>query len=201
MTSVNMNIERPDHRIILEIIEPNARVLDLGCGDGELLYLLKTQKDCRVTGIEIDEQAIFKCIERGVTVSQGDIDTGLEDYSNKRFDYVILNESLQEVRNPERVILEACRVGKKVIVGIPNFCNISARFQVFFMGRVPVTKWLPYKWYNTPNIRFLSLKDFRHFCLEKGVSILKERALNQEREIRWRTNLFAFVGIFLVNKD
>jgi methionine biosynthesis protein MetW len=192
---------RPDHRIILDLIEENARVLDLGCGGGELLSLLKVQKNCRVTGIEINEEAIFKCLERGVTVSQGDIDSGLADYSDKRFDYVILNESLQEVLNPERVILEACRVGKKVIVGIPNFCNISARLQVFFLGRVPVTKWLPYKWYNTPNIRFLSLKDFRHFCRDKGIAILKERALNQDKEISIRTNLFAFVGIFLLTKD
>lgn len=191
---------RPDHKMIIELIEPKSRVLDLGCGDGELLYLLKSQKDCRVTGIEIDEDAIYKCMARGVMVSQGDIDTGLEDYSDKRFDYVILNESLQEVRNPERVIMEACRVGKQVIVGIPNFCNISARFQVFFLGKVPVTKWLPYKWYNTPNIRFLSIKDFRHFCQEKSIVIRKERALNQEKEIYWRTNLFAFVGIFLVQK-
>jgi len=195
------NAIRPDHKMILEIVEHGSRVLDLGCGDGELLSLLKTKKSCRVTGIEISEEAIFKCLERGVTVSQGDIDSGLTDYSDKRFDYVVLNESLQEVLNPERVILEACRVGKKVIVGIPNFCNISARLQVFFKGRVPVTKWLPYKWYNTPNIRFLSLKDFRYFCQDKGIEILKERALNQDKEIFVRTNLFAFVGIFLLKKD
>ena len=119
---------------VYDNVRPHSSVLDLGCGDGELLSLLKTKKNCRVTGIEIDEQAIFKCLERGVTVSQGDIDSGLTDYSDKRFDYVILNESLQEVLNPEHVILEACRVGKKVIVGIPNFCNITARFQVFFQG-------------------------------------------------------------------
>ena len=200
MPSDNDATTRPDHRIIVDIVEPNARVLDLGCGDGELLSLLKARKDCRVTGIEIDEKAIFKCLERGVTVSQGDIDSGLADYSDKRFDYVILNESLQEVRNPERVILEACRAGKKVIVGIPNFCNISARLQIFFQGRVPVTKWLPYTWYDTPNIRFLSLKDFRNFCAEKGVTIIKERALNQDKEIHFRTNLFAYVGIFLLEK-
>lgn len=89
---------RPDHKIIVDLIGPKTRVLDLGCGGGELLHLLKTQKDCRVTGIEIDEGAIFKCMERGVMVSQGDIDSGLDDYSDKRFDYVIINESLQEVR-------------------------------------------------------------------------------------------------------
>ena len=194
-------IIRPDHRIIVDMIEPNARVLDLGCGDGELLSLLKAKKNCRIAGIEIDEKAIFKCMERGVTVSQGDIDSGLADYSDQRFDYVILNESLQEVRNPERVILEACRVGKNVVVGIPNFCNISARIQIFFLGRVPVTKWLPYKWYDTPNIRFLSLKDFRNFCAEKAITIVKERALNQDAEIRVRTNLFAYVGIFLLRKN
>jgi methionine biosynthesis protein MetW len=159
------------------------------------------QRNCRCHGIEIDEKAIFKCMERGVTVSQGDIDSGLKDYSDKRFDYVILNESLQEVLNPERVIVEALRVGKKVIVGIPNFCNISARCQIFFGGQVPVTKWLPYKWYNTPNLRFLSLKDFHSFCKEKGITIEKQLALIQEKEIHFFPNLFAHVGIFLLSKS
>lgn len=200
MNDDNIVTVRPDHRIIMEMVAEGSRVLDLGCGGGELLSLLKVKKNCRVTGIEIDEKAIFKCLERGVTVSQGDIDSGLSDYSDKRFDYVILNESLQEVLNPERVILEACRVGKQVIVGIPNFCNISARFQIFFQGRVPVTKWLPYTWYDTPNIRFLSLKDFRNFCKDKKIAIFKERALNQNKEIFVRTNVFAYVGIFLLEK-
>src|SRR3989338_4463217 len=116
---------RKDYQTILKLIEPGSKVLDLGCGDGDLLTLLMKEKSCRCHGIEIDEKAIFKCIQRGVTVSQGDIDSGLQDYSDKRFDYVILNESLQEVMNPDRVILEALRVGKKAIVGIPNFCTIS----------------------------------------------------------------------------
>ena len=123
---------RIDHKYILEMIEPNSRVLDLGCGDGELLSLLMKEKNCRAAGIEIDEKAIYKCVERGVSVSHGDIDSGLADYSDKRFDYVILNESLQEVLNPEKVIAEALRVGKKAIVGIPNFCNLNARLQIFF---------------------------------------------------------------------
>ena len=114
------------------MIQPNSRVLDLGCGGGELLSLLIKHKNCRATGIEINEKEIYKCVERGVTVSHGDVDSGLADYSDQRFDYVILNESLQEILNPEKVITEALRVGKKVIVGIPNFCNIVGRCRFSF---------------------------------------------------------------------
>ncbi len=201
MESDQNKLIRLDHKIILDLIEENSKVLDLGCGDGDLLALLIHHKAIRGTGIEIDEQAIYKCIERGLTVSHGDIDSGLVDYSSKRFDYVILNESLQEVLNPEKVIMEALRVGKKVIVGIPNFCQISARFQIFFKGRVPVTPELPYQWYNTPNLRFLSLKDFRNFCREKGITIDRERAIAGNQEIRVLPNLFAHIGIFLLYKD
>ena len=191
---------RADHKYILEMIEPNTHVLDLGCGDGELLSLLMKHRNCRATGIEIDEKAIYNCVARGVTVSHGDIDSGLEDYGDKRFDYVILNESLQEVLNPEKVILEALRVGKKVIVGIPNFCNISARLQIFFLGQVPVTKGLPYKWYNTPNLRFLSIKDFRHFCAERRITVAREIAIGLNKEVFFKRNLFAYVGVFLLRK-
>jgi len=192
---------RRDHQIIIDLVQPNSKVLDLGCGDGELLSLLKKQKSCRGVGIEIDEKAIYQCMEKGVSVSQGDIDTGLQDYSNKRFDYVILNDSLQEILNPEEVIEKSLRVGKYVIVGIPNFCNLSARLQIFFKGRVPVTKWLPYKWYNTPNLRFLSLKDFQLFCKEKKIKIKERRALTHTREISRMTNLFAYMGIYLLEKQ
>ncbi len=191
---------RLDHKFIIEMIDPNSSVLDLGCGDGTLLDLLRKQKGCRVTGIEIDEKAIYKCVERGVTVSHGDVDSGLEDYSNKRFDYVILNESLQEIMNPDKVIAEALRVGKRVIVGIPNFCNLSSRLQIFFQGQVPVTKGLPYKWYNTPNLRFLSIKDFRHFCVDRGIIVDRERAIGINKEIFIKRNLFAYAGIFLIRK-
>ena len=113
-----MNKIRTDHKYIIEMIEPNSQVLDLGCGDGELLSLLIKHRNCRTTGIEIDEKAIYKCVERGVTVSHGDIDSGLADYSDKRFDYVILNESLQEILNPEKVISEALRVGLSAYVKV-----------------------------------------------------------------------------------
>src|SRR5208282_3524267 len=149
--------------------------------------------------IEIDEKAIYQCVEQGVSVSHGDIDSGLTDYSDKRFDYVVLNESLQEVLDPEKVITEALRVGKKAIVGIPNFCNLSARLQIFFLGRVPVTQGLPYKWYNTPNLRFLSIKDFRDFCSERCIIINKECALDTKGEVAFAHNLFSDIAIFLIH--
>ncbi len=191
---------RNDHKYILELIEPNSHVLDLGCGDGELLSLLMDKKQCRAAGIEIDEKAIYKCVERGVSVSQGDIDSGLADYADKRFDYVILNESLQEVMNPDQVIAEALRVGRKIIVGIPNFCQWSARLQIFFLGRVPVTQGLPYTWYNTPNLRFLSIKDFRDFCRERSITIERECAFDTRGEITLARNWFAETAVFLIKK-
>lgn len=196
----NMENIRIDHKCILQMIEPNSNVLDLGCGDGSLLWYLMKQKNCRATGIEINEKEIYKCVERGVTVSHGDVDSGLRDYSDKRFDYVILNESLQEILYPEKVITEALRVGKKVIVGIPNFCNIIARFQIFFLGKVPVTKGLPYTWYNTPNLRFLSIKDFREFCHSRQITIEAERAIGAKGAISLWPNLLANGAIFLISK-
>jgi methionine biosynthesis protein MetW len=191
---------RLDYEIISDIIEPGAKVLDLGCGDGELLALLKEKKHCRGTGIEIDVKEAVRAMERGVSVAQGDIARDLDVYGEKRFDYVILNESLQEVLDIEKVLDAALRIGKHVIVGIPNFCHFRARFQLFFLGRVPVTGALPYKWYNTPNLRFLSLKDFRFFCLEKDITIEKTRYLMQGKEVWFFPNLFADVGMFVLQK-
>lgn len=192
---------RLDYRVIVELIEPNSRVLDMGCGGGELLALLIKRKSCRGTGIEIDEKAIYSCVAKGLTVSHGDINSGLTDYADKRFDYVILNESLQQILNPQKAILEALRVGKKVIVGIPNFCHIQARFQIFFRGKVPVTKELPYEWYNTPNLRFFSLKDFKEFCKINSIAILNQKAVDAKKEVTFLPNLFAHIGIFLLEKQ
>jgi methionine biosynthesis protein MetW len=193
---------RLDYEVIADIIVPGSKVLDLGCGDGELLSLLKQKKNCRGTGIEISPDEIFKCMERGVSVVQGSIDEDFDVYEDKRFDYVILNESLQQVLNIEKVLSESLRIGKKVIVGIPNFCDARARLQIFFMGKVPVTESLPYKWYNTPNLRFLSLKDFRDFCTEKGIAIEKACYLSSEgKKVVFFTNLLADSGIFVLKRD
>ncbi|MBF0593990.1 MAG: methionine biosynthesis protein MetW [Candidatus Omnitrophica bacterium] len=187
-----------DYAIIADIITPGAKVLDLGCGDGDLLVLLKEKKKCRGTGIEIDSKAVVRCLERGVSVAQGNICGDLGVYEDLRFDYVILNESLQQVLNIEQALDEALRVGKRVIVGVPNFCQWKARWQVFFKGEMPVTKRLPFKWYNTPNLRFLSLKDFRDFCSAKDITIERTRYLANGKEVFAFSNLLADSGIFVL---
>lgn len=191
---------RFDHTIIVDLVEPQSKVLDLGSGDGTLMSLLIEKKQCRVTGLEIDEKAVFECLKKGLTVSQADFDTSLADFSDGRFDYVILNESLQQVLHPKKVILEALRVGKKAIIGIPNFCHIQSRFQIFFGGNVPVTKKLPYEWYDTPNLRFLALKDFRKFCKDHRIKILKEVGISEQSVVGFGSNLFANIGVYLLER-
>ena len=188
-----------DHRIILDLVEPGATVLDLGCGSGELLYLLAREKKARCQGIEIDDQAIYDCVARGLCVFHGDIDAGLEDYTDKSFDYVILNQSLQQVRKLEAVLSQSLRVGKKVIIGFPNFGYYTSRAQIFFRGRTPVTPSLPYEWYDTPNLHFLSIFDFINYCRKKGITIEQAFFLNREKSIKFLPNLFAQSGLFFIS--
>jgi methionine biosynthesis protein MetW len=189
---------RPDHRVISEWIEPGARVLDLGCGDGELMELLSQRKETRVQGIELDEKAIWECVRKGLSVCQGDIETGLAEYPDHCFDYVILNQSLQEVRKASFLLREALRVGNRAIVGFPNFAHIGARVSLFFGGRAPMTPSLPYRWYDTPNVRFLSIADFRVFCAEMGFTVEKAAFLSGPEAIAFWPNLRALSAIFLL---
>jgi methionine biosynthesis protein MetW len=191
---------RLDHRIIHNIIEPGVRVLDLGCGNGDLIYFLAKEKGARVQGIELSEEAIYRCVEKGLSVFHSDIDSGLSEYPDHSFDYVILNQSLQEVKKADFVLKEALRVGKKVIVGFPNFAHLYARLQLCFGGKTPITASLPYRWYNTPNLHFLSVSDFRHFCREKGIRILCARFLGTRRLVRFWPNLFALNAIFVITQ-
>ncbi len=200
MSTKGHDVARPDYEVICGIVEPGSRILDLGCGDGELLSRLIQQKRCHGSGIELDERSVCQCMERGLTVSHADINDELEHYTDKRFDYVIFNESLQQVLDAEKVILDALRIGKKVIVGVPNFCFWKARVQIFFEGRVPKTKCLPYEWYNTPNLRFFSLHDFRRFCRHKKIRICQQVAIGVTRRVPFLPNLFATLGIFVLQK-
>lgn len=191
---------RLDYRIILDIIEQGSKVLDLGCGDGELMKYLETNKGAKVQGIELSEEAIYKCVEKGLSVFHTDIDSGLSSYPDKSFDYAILNQSLQQVKKIDFVLDEALRVASKAIVGFPNFANLEARLMLFFGGKAPITESLPYEWYNTPNIRSLSVKDFKSFCAQKRIKILQQRNLGKSSEVRLLPNLLAENAIFLITK-
>jgi len=190
--------DRLDHRIIADLIVPGSSVLDLGCGAGELLYLLIKDKGVHGQGIEIDEQAIYTCVAKGLNVIHGDIDSGLFEYPDRSFDYVILNQSLQQVRHVEPVVEDSLRVGRKVIVGFPNFAHFSARLQMFLKGRAPVTASLPYQWYETPNLHFLSVSDFFIFCRDKGIIIERCEYIGNRGRISRLPNIFAQVGIFVI---
>ncbi len=192
---------RKDHRIIFEWIEPGARILDLGCGNGDLIDLLSREKDARVQGIEFDGNAIYECVKKGLSVCQGDIETGLAEYPDRCFDYVILNQSLQEIRKASFLLREALRVGGRVIVGFPNFAHISARVSLCFGGRAPMTPSLPYRWHDTPNVRFLSIEDFRIFCSERGFKVVKTAFLNGEKTVAFWPNLRALSAIFLLSRN
>jgi len=192
---------KPEYRIILEWIRPHSSVLDLGCGNGELLSTLVNEKHAHGQGIEIDEKVIYECVAQGLSVFQQDIDTGLSEYADKFFDYVILHKSFQQVKKPDFVLKEALRVGRKVIVGFPNFVHYKARFQIFFSGKVPVTPALPYEWYDTPNLHFLSILDFIEYCKKRDIVIEDSAFIGNNRRIGVLPNLLAETGIFLLKAN
>ena len=189
-----------DHEIIYKIVKPQSRVLDLGCGNGELLDFLVKKKKVKAQGIELDEKAIYSCVEKDLSVFHGDIESGLSGYPEKAFDYVILNQSMQEVKKVDYVMTEALRIGKQVIVGFPNFTYFPARFRIFFKGKVPITASLPYHWHDTPNVHFLSINDFKDFCVEKQIKVVSAFYLGKKRTVQFCPNLFALNAIFLISK-
>jgi methionine biosynthesis protein MetW len=197
---------RYDLHIIASWIEPGSKVLDLGCGEGELLSFLKREKRVKGTGIESSEAKVTKCIEKGVQVLQGDITEEVHDYPDNTFDYVILSQTLQQVLEPDTLIKELLRVGKKIIVSFPNFSYWSIRLQILFFGYAPKNRQLPYEWYNTPNIRIITIKDFRRFVRETGCEVIKEVDINTHSDdlqgniIHFLPNLRATYGIFLVSR-
>lgn len=197
---------RFDLQIIAELIDKNCRVLDLGCGKGELMEFLQDQKQAEICGIEKDEAKVISGIERGLPILHGDINLETQDFADQAFDYVILSQTLHQVYQPEKIITEILRIGKKAVVSFPCFNHLLIRLQLLFGGRAPVTEELPYQWYDTPNIRVLTLKDFRVFCARHKIQILKEIAISSHHRnisgklVRISPNLFAKYGIFLLKR-
>lgn len=197
----------PEHKIIIDLIEEGTRVMDLGCGEGDLLRALKDLKKVRAEGIELSEECIQACVAKGLfNVHHGDLDEGLADYANKSVDYVILTNTIQVLHRPLFLIKEMARVGKKCIISLPNFGFWQLRCQLFFQGRMPKSPRLPYEWYDTPNIHLATIRDFREFCQTANLRILREIDLRTTGEgkcriVRFFPNLLADAAIFVVEED
>ncbi len=193
-------VMRYDHRLILEIVEEGAKVLDLGCGNGDLLRILMDEKKIKGVGIENDEEMIYSCVKKGVTVEHFDIDEGLPDFPDDFFDYVILNFTLQETKKPKKVISEALRVGSKVIVSFPNFAYYTVRFYLGFLGKTPQTQALPYRWDETPNLHYFTIKDFIEFCAREKIQIVFFVGFTDSKKVEFFPNLLAEKAMFVIRK-
>ncbi len=193
---------RVDYDLIESLIQPDSMVLDVGCGDGLLLANLISDKNAKGEGIELDQELVLDCICRGLPVIQQDVEQGLSYYADKSFDYVILSQTVQTLKEPKKVFEELLRVGKKVIVSFPNFAHWRCRAQLLFRGRAPVTRQLPFGWHDSPNIHFLSLKDFDGFCAQLGVKIEKKIPLSKKRlrPVSFVPNLFAEQVVYVTSK-
>lgn len=175
---------RPDIAIIKEWIAPGSQVLDLGCGDGTLLRMLRDERQVSGYGMEIDPGNIACCIEGGINVIQRDLDAGLGDFGARAFDYVVMTQTLQAVHFPDRLLLEMLRVGRQGIVTFPNFGYWKNRFQLGFQGRMPVSRALPAQWYDTRNIHLCTVRDFENFCRQKKIRILERTVLDYAHRSR-----------------
>ena len=195
-----------EFKVIADLVEKNTRVLDVGCADGILMEFLKVNKNIDIRGLEISKNKVQKCIEKGLTVIEGNAEKDLKQFPNKSFDYVILSQTLQAFLDPELVISELLRVGKKAIVTIPNFGYWKVRLHLLTKGTMPVTETLPDQWYNTPNLHMCTIKDFVYFVKSRNFKIFKSLALNEKNVSLINDtnlglkNLFADLGIFLIEK-
>ena len=181
-----------EFKVIANLIEKDKRVLDVGCSDGTLMKFLKDNKNINIRGLEISKDKVQKCIAKGLTVIEGNAEKDLVQFPNKAFDYVILSQTLQAFLDPENVINELLRVGKKAIVTIPNFGFWKVRLHLLFKGTMPITKNLPNEWYNTPNLHMCSIKDFENYCNKRSIKI-------NSSNLGYK-NLFSDLGIFIIEK-
>ena len=188
--------------IIREHIEPGSRVIDLGCGDGRLLAMLRDEHGCRVQGVELDRTGVIATITRGVPVIQADLDAGLPEFPEESFDFAVLSSTLQEVRRPQDVLREMLRIARRALVVVPNFGHWRVRLQVVMHGRAPVTSTLPYEWYNTPNLHFLSMHDFRDMLETMNVQVIQELPIIHGRAVSraWAANLRAASALYVLER-
>ena len=195
---------KKEFKVIADLLPSNTRVLDVGCGDGSLMNFLVKEKNIEVRGLELEKQNVQECIYKGLPVIQGNAETELFQFPNQSFDYVVLSQTLQAFYNPNKVLKELLRIGKSVIVSIPNFGYWKVRTSLLFFGKMPMTKTLPNSWYNTPNLHMCTIKDLFNYCDEQNIKIKKVIGVNEDKislikknnlEIK---NLFSKLGIFLI---
>lgn len=195
MTGNGNGMQRPDFAAIASWVRPGARVLDLGCGDGTLLKYLRRERGVSGYGVEIDDGGVLACVRNGVSVIQCDLESGLSDFEDRAFDYVILSQTLQAMRHSERIVREMLRVGREGIVTFPNFGYWRNRLQVL-SGRMPISDNLPYQWYDTPNIHLCTITDFEGFCLSHGVKILERTVITDGSAISFLPNLLGALAVY-----
>ena len=194
-----------EFKIIANLLPPQSRVLDVGCGDGTLIEALIKEKSINARGIELGKSNVKECISRGLSVIEGNAETELHQFPNKAFDFVILSQTLQAFYQPENVLEQLLRIGHRVIISIPNFGYWQIRVKLLFFGKMPITKSLPYAWYNTPNLHMCSIKDFYQFCEKKNIKIdrvigIKGEKISSIYKINLEMkNFFSEVGIFLIS--
>ena len=197
---------RDDLKLIAEMVEPNSRVLDVGCGDGALLDYLSHAKNVDGRGIELSMDGVRQCVAHGLSVIQGDAETDLKDYPAEAFDYVILGQTLQAMKQPRDVLEMLCHIGRRAIVSVPNFGYWRVRMQLMLTGRMPVTEKLGYQWWETPNIHFCTLRDFVVLTEEMGITIEQTRIIDRAGRVTSRAhsgfaNLLGEQGVFLLRRN
>jgi methionine biosynthesis protein MetW len=198
---------RLDFLLVADMVEPGSRVLDVGCGDGELLALLRDRRGVDGRGIELSRDGVSQCLAKGLPVIQGDADTDLADYPDDAFDYVILSQTIQATRRPRVVLEDLLRIGRRAIVSFPNFGHWRVRLDLALYGRMPVNENMPYSWYDTPNIHFCTIRDFVALCRDVGARMERAVALDASgRPIRvtlpwWVWNMFGEQGVFLLRRQ